>query len=67
VILYWLAEPQEALTGEHYRPLKRGDHVTFNGTDFLVINRCTGLVDEVNIAQDLLTFMRRMGFGTVVL
>ncbi|KAI9152009.1 Transcription elongation factor SPT5 [Paramyrothecium foliicola] len=47
--------------------LKRGDHVTFNGTDFLVINKCTGLVDEVNIAQDLLTFMRRMGFGFVVL
>jgi hypothetical protein len=47
--------------------LKPGDDVTFNGTDFLVLNKCSGQVDEVHIAQDLLTFMRRMGFGMVVL
>ncbi|KAH8896753.1 hypothetical protein GQ53DRAFT_527111 [Thozetella sp. PMI_491] len=41
--------------------LKAGDPVTYNGTDFLTLDPSTGLVVEVAVAQDLLTFLDNLG------
>ena len=40
---------------------EQGDTVTYDGTDFLVLNSCTGLIDEVHSAQDLVTFFHNLG------
>ncbi|KFY09575.1 hypothetical protein V492_05434 [Pseudogymnoascus sp. VKM F-4246] len=42
-------------------PLKQGDHVTYNGTDFLRVDECTGLIKQVDIAQDYVTFFHNLG------
>lgn len=47
--------------------LKHGDECTYNGTDFLVLNKETGLVDEVNIAADMLNLLHAMGMRSVPL
>ncbi|KAH8881942.1 hypothetical protein GQ53DRAFT_847874 [Thozetella sp. PMI_491] len=41
--------------------LKRGDPVTYNGTDFLTLDPCTGLVVEVAVAQDLISLIVNLG------
>ena len=35
--------------------------MTYNGTDSLVLNKCTGLVDEVDSAQDLISLFHNLG------
>ena len=42
------------------RTLKPGDPVTYNGTEYLTLN-CDGLIEEVDSAQDLITFMYNLG------
>lgn len=48
-----------------YSPLKPGDPVTYNGTDFLVLNKCTGLVEEIHMAQDIITFFNALGLTAI--
>jgi hypothetical protein len=43
-----------------YRTLKPGDSVTYNGTEYLTLD-CDGLIEEVESAQDLITFMYILG------
>lgn len=53
--------PQFLLTRVDFvSTLKQGDTVTYDGTDFLVLNSCTGLIDEVHSAQDLVTFLHNL-------
>ena len=47
------------------RRLKTGDPITYNGTDSLVLNKCTGLVDEIDSAQDLISFFHALGLTSV--
>ncbi|KAK2596248.1 hypothetical protein QQS21_006340 [Conoideocrella luteorostrata] len=55
----------EAVLGDKFKAvpttLKAGDAVTYNGTEFLTLDPCTGLVVEVDSAQDLITFMYNLG------
>lgn len=44
-----------------HRTLKAGDPVTYNGTDFLILNTETGLIEEVDSAQDLITLFHNLG------
>ncbi|KAJ5114164.1 hypothetical protein N7456_002698 [Penicillium angulare] len=46
-------------------PLKPGSHVTYNGTDFLVLDECTGQVREDYIAQDLISYFHAMGLDAI--
>ncbi|KAJ5118912.1 hypothetical protein N7448_010619 [Penicillium atrosanguineum] len=46
-------------------PLKAGDHVTYNGTDFLVQDHCTGLIREAYIASDNISFLHAMGLTAI--
>ena len=48
-----------------YRPLKEGAAVTYNGTDFLVQDDCTGQIKEVNIAGDSISYFHAMGLDAV--
>ncbi|KAJ6780102.1 hypothetical protein PWT90_01031 [Aphanocladium album] len=41
--------------------LKEGDAISYNGTEFLTLDACTGLIVEVSSAQDLITFMYNLG------
>lgn len=43
------------------RTLKPGDPVTYNGTDFLILNKETGLIEELHMAQDLITLFHNLG------
>jgi hypothetical protein len=45
--------------------LKPGDKMTYNGTDNLVLNSCTGLVDQVDSAQDLITLFHNLGLTSI--
>ncbi|KKK24330.1 hypothetical protein AOCH_002100, partial [Aspergillus ochraceoroseus] len=59
----------EAVMGHNFTlaptTLKPGDPVTYNGTDFLLLDPCTGLIEEANIAQDLITFFHNLGLEAV--
>lgn len=44
-----------------HRKLKQGDKISYNGTEFLTIDACTGLIVEVSSAQDLITFLYNLG------
>ncbi|CAI7579153.1 hypothetical protein N7533_006577 [Penicillium manginii] len=46
-------------------PLKAGAAVTYDGTDFLVLDTCTGLVREVYITQNLLQYFHAMGLTAI--
>ncbi|KAJ5927866.1 hypothetical protein N7466_006822 [Penicillium verhagenii] len=46
-------------------PLAAGSSVTYNGTDFLVLDECTGLIREDYIAQDLITYFHAMGLSEI--
>lgn len=35
--------------------------MTYNGTDFLILNQRTGLIEELNVAQDLITLFHNLG------
>ncbi|KHN95438.1 uncharacterized protein MAM_06715 [Metarhizium album ARSEF 1941] len=70
-VVHWAADGHhiairwklEAVMGTDYcapTSLKPGDVVSYNGTDFLVLNECTGLVDEVNIAQDMMNLFHAL-------
>ncbi|KAK1763058.1 hypothetical protein QBC33DRAFT_623268 [Phialemonium atrogriseum] len=48
---------------EQYR--FEGEPVTYNGTDFLILNECTGLADEADIAGDSLTLFHNLGLTSV--
>lgn len=54
-----------ALTHDDYSPLKQGATVTYNGTDFLVLDSCTGQVREAYIAQDLISYFHAMGLTAI--
>ncbi|KAJ4249097.1 hypothetical protein NW762_012431 [Fusarium torreyae] len=41
--------------------LKAGEYVTYNGTEYLTLDPCTGLVTEVESAQDLISFLYNLG------
>ncbi|CRG91335.1 hypothetical protein PISL3812_08383 [Talaromyces islandicus] len=45
--------------------LKQGDPVTYNGTDFLILNPHTGLIEELHMAQDLITLFHNLGLTSV--
>ncbi|KAH6995169.1 hypothetical protein EDB80DRAFT_877044 [Ilyonectria destructans] len=45
--------------------LDPGSPVTYNGTDFLILDDCTGLVKEVHMAQDFITFFHALGLEAV--
>ncbi|KAJ5890134.1 hypothetical protein N7504_010944 [Penicillium tannophilum] len=46
-------------------PLDAGSSVTYNGTDFLVLDECTGLIREDYIAQDLISCFHVMGLTEI--
>ncbi|CAH0054158.1 unnamed protein product [Clonostachys solani] len=46
--------------------LKPGDKVSYNGTDFLTIDPCTGLITEVAIAQDLFSLAVNLGNDVII-
>jgi len=56
-----IAEPLRLTT---CRTLKPGDPVTWNGTDFLVIND-SNRIKEVNIAQDMMELFHVLGMTSV--
>jgi hypothetical protein len=43
------------------RTLKKGSEVTYNGTDLMVLNRCSGLIQQVLSAQDFITYFHVLG------
>ncbi|KAH8647805.1 hypothetical protein BX600DRAFT_503171 [Xylariales sp. PMI_506] len=45
--------------------LKSGDSLTYNGTDSLIINQETGLVDQIDSTQDLITFFHELGLTSI--
>ncbi|KAM5369982.1 hypothetical protein ACJZ2D_008665 [Fusarium nematophilum] len=45
--------------------LEEGDFATWNGTDFLILDRCTGLIKEVNSAHDGISFLHSLGIKSV--
>ncbi|KAH7152637.1 hypothetical protein EDB81DRAFT_881604 [Dactylonectria macrodidyma] len=45
--------------------LETGSAVTYNGTDFIILDGCTGLVKEVHMAQDFITFFHELGLDSV--
>lgn len=47
------------------RPLKAGAAVTYNGTDFLVQDECTGQIREAYIAGDSISYFHAMGLDAV--
>jgi hypothetical protein len=49
------------------RTLKAGSHVAYNGTDIMILNRCSGLIQQVLSAQDFITYFHVLGtpIGTV--
>ncbi|KAH8703604.1 hypothetical protein BGW36DRAFT_423159 [Talaromyces proteolyticus] len=59
----------EAVVGANFTivptTLKQGTPVTYNGTDFLILDQCTGLIKEINIAQDLISFFHNLGLTGV--
>jgi hypothetical protein len=50
-----------------YRISKAGSHVAYNGTDIMILNRCTGLIQQVLSVQDFITYFHVLGepIGTV--
>ncbi|KAM6532183.1 hypothetical protein FSOLCH5_001612 [Fusarium solani] len=55
-------------TGEDMRiktPLKPGSKVSFKGIDFIILDECSGLIKEINMAQDLITFFHGLELGHV--
>ncbi|KAJ6001191.1 hypothetical protein N7481_001600 [Penicillium waksmanii] len=46
-------------------PLKAGDPVTYNGTDFLVQDDCTGHIREVYIASDSISYFHTMNLTEI--
>ncbi|CAI7567245.1 unnamed protein product [Penicillium glandicola] len=46
-------------------PLKAGASVTYNGTDFLVQDDCTGQIREAYIAADSISYFHAMGLESV--
>jgi hypothetical protein len=45
--------------------LQPGDPLTYNGTDNLILNPVTGLIDQVDSAQDLITLFHNLGFTSI--
>ncbi|KAH7141515.1 hypothetical protein B0J13DRAFT_623876 [Dactylonectria estremocensis] len=45
--------------------LETGSAVTYNGTDFIILDDCTGLIKEVHMAQDFITFFHELGLTSV--
>ena len=43
------------------RTLEKGSHVAYNGTDIMVLNRCSGLIQQVLSAQDFITYFHVLG------
>ncbi|KAJ5369296.1 uncharacterized protein N7496_009056 [Penicillium cataractarum] len=46
-------------------PLKAGSSVTYNGTDLLILDECTGLIIHDYIAQDLISYFHAMGLTAI--
>lgn len=49
----------------HDRTLKEGDYVTYNGTDFLQLDECSGLIKQVDMAQDYITLYYNLGLTEI--
>ena len=49
----------------HDRTLKEGAHVTYNGTDFLQLDHCSGLIRQVDMAQDYITLYHKLGLAEI--
>ena len=43
------------------RMLPAGSPVSYNGTDILTLDRCTGLIKEVQSSQDYVTLFHVLG------
>ncbi|PHH93258.1 hypothetical protein CDD83_9528 [Cordyceps sp. RAO-2017] len=74
-VVRWAADDQhisirwkaECVMGKDYKApttLKEGDKVSWNGTDFLVLNDDNRLV-EINIAQDMMELFHALGMTSV--
>ncbi|VUC30696.1 unnamed protein product [Clonostachys rosea] len=46
--------------------LDPGAYVTYNGTDFVVLDDCTGQIKEINMAQDFIAFFHELGIKGVM-
>ncbi|KAL2675359.1 hypothetical protein Neosp_011543 [[Neocosmospora] mangrovei] len=56
------------ITGENMRiktPLKPDSKVSFKGIDFIILDECAGLIKEIYMAQDLITFFHELELGHV--
>ncbi|KAJ5626446.1 hypothetical protein N7528_003873 [Penicillium herquei] len=66
VVVRW---KMEGVLGSNFTlfetPLSAGSNVTYNGTDFLVLDECTGLIKTDYIAQDLITYFHAMGLDYI--
>jgi hypothetical protein len=49
-----------------YRTLGPGAYVTYNGTDFVVLDDCTGQIKEINMAQDFIAYFHELGIKGVM-
>ena len=49
------------------RTLKQGAHVTYNGTDFLQLDQCSGLIRQVDMAQDYITLYHNLGLAEIII
>ena len=45
---------------DRYANLPVGTVVSYNGTDLLTLNRCTGLIEEVDSAQDFINYFHQL-------
>ncbi|CEJ95216.1 hypothetical protein VHEMI10711 [[Torrubiella] hemipterigena] len=77
-VIFWAGDENKiairwrlaAIMGPDFPPkiptnLKAGDHVTYNGTDFLQLDACSGLIKQVDSAQDLVTFFDNLGISLI--
>lgn len=46
---------------DHNRTLKAGDKVSYQGNDILTLDKCTGKISGIIIAQDFLNFFWQLG------
>lgn len=43
------------------RTLKAGDKVSYQGNDFLTLDKCTGKISEIIVCQDFMNFFWQLG------
>lgn len=51
----------------YYSTLKEGAPISFNGTDFFHFDECTGLIKQIEIAQDSIIEHYELGLSEIKL